>query len=657
VSKAALAHRSSVAHVRSLDGLRGVALLGVVAFHLSSLEGGERAGVLGGGWLGVDLFFTLSGYLITSLLLAEVEATRRVDLRAFWRRRVRRLQPAALVAITATVLTAAWWSAPGTARVVRNEALAALSGVANWQFLWAERPYAAGNSPSGFEHFWSLAVEEQFYVVWPLAIALLARLVGGRRRRLGHVVLGVSAAGIAGSWLLLATQPLQRAYLGTDARMGAILLGCALSVLLPLERFERVALARSRAGWLTVLGLGVSAALWLLAGWPPKLSLAVVLPLQGLATVATLAGLVLAPQSAPSRLLGTRALVGIGRVSYGAYLWHWPVFVLLTPERVGGGWLLTTAVRLAVVTALTLLSWRLVEGPVRLNLVLPRTRVALPVVAIAVAGIAVLSARAVAPTPAWARSDGRLVVGRTAPASASLPAASPNPPKRVLVVGDSIATSLVSGPTETLQAGTGHLMERLAERGIASAAATIAGCPVAEMAFVAESGVNRSCIELQRKRLPPAMEEFRPDLIVWYSRQEAYPIQLDDGRTTDDAGERRARYEARLRWFAERGAKVLLVSPGPNGAGHESEAPLGRPESMVELDRTIAEVARANPDVVVGAVHMREVLCNGARRGCPDRRPDGGRYRIDGIHYLGPGEELVSEWLAARIAAIDLTPR
>src|SRR4051812_42121808 len=179
-------------HVRALDGLRGAAVLGVLAFHLAALDGGDRRGLPAGGRLGVDTFFTLSGFLITSLLLAEVGERGAVDLKGFWRRRIRRLQPAALVAVTAIVATAAWWSPAGTATSVRDQAFAALGAVANWQALFAHHAYAAGGSPSGFEHFWSLAVEEQFYLVWPLVLAGVARLGGGRRAVL-RIALGGTA--------------------------------------------------------------------------------------------------------------------------------------------------------------------------------------------------------------------------------------------------------------------------------------------------------------------------------------------------------------------------------------------------------------------------------------------------------------------------------
>jgi len=133
--------RPASTHVAALDGLRGAAVVGVIVFHLASLQ--HAQGPLSGGWLGVDVFFTLSGYLITSPLLAELGQCGRLDLVGFWRRRVRRLQPAALVAITVIVVTAVWWSPGGTADSVRGQALTAITGLANWHQLWAHRPYAA----------------------------------------------------------------------------------------------------------------------------------------------------------------------------------------------------------------------------------------------------------------------------------------------------------------------------------------------------------------------------------------------------------------------------------------------------------------------------------------------------------------------------------
>jgi peptidoglycan/LPS O-acetylase OafA/YrhL len=634
-------------HVPALDGLRGLAVAGVVAFHLGTV-GDAWGPTLAGGWLGVDVFFTLSGFLITSLLLAEAGRSTRIDLVAFWRRRLRRLQPAAIVAIAGIVATARWWAPAGTADSTREQALAALAGLANWQSLWADRAYAAGEAPSAFEHFWSLGVEEQFYVLWPLLVAGLALLL---RRRLVSTVRAVALAGIAGSWALLAVHDLQRGYLGTDSRVGSILLGAALATVLPLGApavGDRARRAAAAAGW---AGAGVTAVLWAVAGWPPDLPLEVVLPVQGLATVGLLVGLTAAPASVPARVLAVRPLATLGRVSYGVYLWHWPVLVVLTPTRLGLGGAATTVVRLAATAVLVALSYRFVERPIRIGAALRRTRVAFPVAVAGVAAFALVGVRGVASEPAWARADGSLIRGET-PVADVAPTPDGRAPERVLVVGDSIATSLVSGPVDGMQPATGHLFEHLAERGIEAAGATMTGCPVLDHVFVADGEPNRSCTERIRRRLPPAMASFRPDLVVWYSRQETYPFLLEDGSVSSSDRELKRRYAERLRWFADRGARVLLVSPGPNGDGWGWNAPEGDPELMERLDAVLEQVAAENPDVVTGLVRMEEVLCGGAETGCPDVGPGGGRFRVDGVHFLGPEETVASEWLADRIAEV-----
>jgi peptidoglycan/LPS O-acetylase OafA/YrhL len=642
----------TVRHVDALDGLRGVAVLGVLAFHLASLD--HEQGPLSAGWLGVDVFFTLSGFLITSLLLRELHQGGRIDLRAFWRRRIRRLQPAALVAIAVIVLTAVWWAPGGTGGSVRAQALSALGGVANWHQLWADRPYAAGANPSGFEHFWSLAVEEQFYLLWPLAIAGVGLALRRRPDRVRLAVFLLAAGGTAASWWLLSRYSLQRAYLGTDARVGAILLGAALAAVLPLGssvggRARRWAPA---AAWLAI---AVSAGLWVFGSWPPRFSLAVILPAQGLATVALLASFTASPACAPARLFAWRPLAVVGRVSYGVYLWHWPLFLLLTEERLDAPWLVTPVVRLGALAAATALSWWLVERPVRLGFAVPRTLVAWPVAACAVVVVAFVGVRAVGPAPAWSTADGSLVVPDVEIADTPRAPGAARHPQRVLVVGDSIATSVISGRTETLQASVGHLFDHLAVRGIRGAGATITGCPVIDHVFVADGQVNRSCVEILQRRVPAAMDAFRPDLVVWYSRQEAYPFLDDEGRASTDQAELERRYADRIDWFAARGARVLLVSPGPNGDGYEWNVPEGRRDPMAELDRTLTNVAAAHPDTVVGVVRMKDVLCGGAATGCPDRDPStGATFRSDGVHFFGPAEERASAWLAARIAEVEL---
>ena len=651
-------------HLDALDGVRGLAVAGVLAFHLD--------GLLPAGWLGVDAFFTLSGYLITSLLLAEVAGGGRIDLRAFWRRRIRRLQPAALVAVAVVVVSAGWWAAAGTAASVRGEAVSGLAGVANWHALWSERPYAAGGDPSAFEHLWSLAVEEQFYVVWPLVVAGVAVIARRRARATVGVVAGVAAVG---SWALLNVFDLQRGYLGTDTRAGSILVGALLAAALPFDRSAPVTGMRE----LVVAATGVAAtvavgASWVLAGWPPNVDLGLLLPLHALAVALVLACVVLAPRRGMGRVLAWRPLTVLGKVSYGVYLWHWPVFVICTPERLGLGRPATDAVRLALTATLTAASWFVVESPIRRDRTLRRTAIAWPTAFALAFTASLVAVRVVEPAPTWATADGTLVVGAApvttstvaattmttdtqAPAADTIAAAPPRHPTRVLVVGDSIPTSLLSGPDasggEVYQFGDGRLLDQLGARGIASASATVTGCPVAPVVIEVDGLIRPWCNETVDRVLPQALDEFGPDLVVWFSRQEVHRFELGGDLAdpvTDAAAATalRQRYEERLDGFRSRGVAVLLVSPGPDAPGGE------RIEEMQFLDRLLRDLARDRPDVVAGLVRMAELVCP-AGPPCADTAADGTRFRPDdGQHYTGRGAQLAGEWLAARVATVTL---
>ena len=201
----------SIAHVPALDGLRGAAVAGVLLFHAE--------GLLRGGFLGVDLFFVLSGYLITSILVAEHRRSGRIDLRAFWIRRARRLMPALLALVPAVGLYARSFAAPGELAQIRGDALATLAYVANWRAILVRRSYwEMFAAPSPLEHTWSLAIEEQFYVVWPLVALVVLR----RGPRALAIVSGVLALGsIVAMAVLGASATPNRVYLGTDTRGAA----------------------------------------------------------------------------------------------------------------------------------------------------------------------------------------------------------------------------------------------------------------------------------------------------------------------------------------------------------------------------------------------------------------------------------------------------
>jgi peptidoglycan/LPS O-acetylase OafA/YrhL len=342
-----------------LDGLRALAVAGVVLYH---------AGVswMPGGFLGVDVFFVLSGYLITSLLLAERRREGRVGFKAFWLRRARRLLPAVLLVVFVCLLAASTIARDDLART-RGDALASLVYLTNWHLIAASHSYFnAFGRPSLLQHLWSLAVEEQFYLFWPLILLGSLKLVGRRYTVLLTVVLALSSTALM--WgLYNPDQDPSRVYYGTDTRASTLLVGALLAFAWPLGGF-RDEVSRRAARVLDGVGClalaGVLAFFVRVQDYDPWLYRGGFL-LIALCT-AVLIAVVVHPASALGRALGTRTLRWIGVRSYGIYLWHWPVMMLTRPG-IDVPWRGTLVIlaQIALTIALAALSYRYVEMPVR----------------------------------------------------------------------------------------------------------------------------------------------------------------------------------------------------------------------------------------------------------------------------------------------------
>ncbi|QKE84164.1 acyltransferase family protein [Arthrobacter sp. NEB 688] len=354
---------------RDVEGLRTVAVGLVLAYHLL---GGPS-----GGFVGVDVFFVVSGFVITTGLVREVEATGRLSLRRFYARRARRLLPAAGIVLGLTTL-AAWFLAPRTERMVVGSDVAGAAGyVVNWVFSARSVDYLAEDlGPSPVLHFWSLSVEEQFYLVWPLLLVALL-WVGTRRgvrpgRR--HLALGLGGLVVLPSLALslwyTARAP-EEAFFVTPTRLWEM--GVGALVALGAGRWSRLRPAVAAVvGWAGLAVLGATAVL-VGAGtaWPGSAALAPVL-----ATAAVVVAGFAAGRRGPERLLGLGPAVRVGALSYSLYLWHWPLLVVSGWVGLGDGLGVRVGV-LAATVLLALASFHLVEDPVRRGVLAGRTGVAL----------------------------------------------------------------------------------------------------------------------------------------------------------------------------------------------------------------------------------------------------------------------------------------
>jgi peptidoglycan/LPS O-acetylase OafA/YrhL len=431
-----------------LDGVRALAVIGVFLYHAKPHYTGDAW--LPGGFLGVDLFFVLSGYLITSILLVEWEHHRRINVLRFWGRRARRLFPAVVVVVLGSLLLSAIFARTDLART-RSDAISSLFYFTNWHLIVANHSYYnLMGLPSLLQHFWSLAVEEQFYIVWPLL--LVPGLIFLGRRWLPFVII----AGIAGSATLMAllydpsSADPSRVWYGTDTHAFLLLMGVLLAFWWPYIAPIRRALPILEAlGW-AALGMTI----WLFA----TVSDFDVVIYQGGDVAAAFCFAVLIAAVAHQRTvigkaLGVTPLRWIGERSYGIYLWHWPI-VALTRPGVDVSWtgLPIIAAQAALTVTAAALSYRFVEQPIRMGRVQkrlagwgPRRRAELVTVG-AVALVAAFAILFVAPSATSAQASSgpppphhhKPTHGKHPTKHDHKPTSHRLPPGRMLALGDSV---------------------------------------------------------------------------------------------------------------------------------------------------------------------------------------------------------------------------
>lgn len=412
-------NHGGIEYVAGLDGLRALAVMTVMAFHLGW-------SFVPGGAFGVSLFFTLSGYLITQVMLADHDRAGKVDLKRFWTRRLRRLVPGSIVCLIAVTVVALFGLLEGDR--LRGDLFAALGYSANWRFATAGTTYAElfESTPSPVLHFWSLAIEEQFYIIFPLLMVVLLRW----RKLLVPTLALLTGASVAA---MVLTSSRNLAYYGTHTRAAELLIGALLALVIPVSKqlstaVQKIVATLGVVAFVAFVYIATNAHTsdaWLYQGGLSGFSL--------ISSVLIIAVLV----PGPLRLLmSSRPMVAIGRITYSLYLFHWPVFVVLNEDRMGFDGVALSLTRIAVTVLFACLSAWLIENPVRFRKVLRKPVWAgVGMVAAMAATLVVMSAVSTSPPTALAGVNAPDEIVQFAAPSSVVPSVPTRDPLKVLVLG------------------------------------------------------------------------------------------------------------------------------------------------------------------------------------------------------------------------------
>ena len=654
-----------LSYLPALDGLRAVAVTLVVAYHLEF----EWAR---GGFLGVDLFFVISGFLITTLLIQERDSTGGIGLASFWTRRFRRLVPPLVVMAAATVAATRLYGLPEQWDSIRWDAAAALGYVANWRFVLADQSYFESLlGPSPLRHTWSLAVEEQWYLVWPVAVAVLLALAARGKRWIPLAAIGAATVASA-TMMILRYDPVDptRVYFGTDTRAQQLLVGAGLAWLMARHRWAAPAPHRRLVGAL-VMGAFVAflaiamttsdEAPWLYHG--------------GFLSISLLAAALVWAVSTPGRAgplgwLGSPSLVWLGTRSYAVYLWHWPVILFVgAPMGIELSGLPLATLQVAVTLGLAELSFRLVERPVRLSAWRPTVMIggwtAVSAVTVVVAALVLVT-----PEDRALNADGVVTPDLTtsttttlpqgaareaapgAPRAGSEPASSTTtpttvaPPPTALVLGDSTALKVIDDIDTSVERSWNIL-------GYATVGCTHADSTPIDVGVDFGTIQDERCTEW-RSEWTRWKDYVQPDVsVVMIGAWEVLDHLVDDRRISfpDPAWYDvvRAAISDALDVAGAGGTPVAAIAlPCMRQDASAAVPAMARndPARVAAFNDILVEVAASKPDVHV--LDLPSLLC-------PDgvflEEIDGEPARYDGVHVGPAGARAVLNWLADQLDA------
>ena len=720
-------------YVPGLDGIRAFAVLAVIAFH-------NGFSWIPGGYYGVDAFFVLSGFLITSLLVTEWRGSGTVALGSFWARRARRLLPALFVLVAAIGLVSALWPSVIDPGGLFSGALAATFYSANWYFLAGHANYfAAVSQPSPLLHTWSLAIEEQFYLIWPLVVLLVLRgrwRWRGRRAGKGapladgtaemdlagaegieapysdqgtevretldpttHVGPGARgrrlewlfAVAVVGALISAAVMALvtpiggdpTRAYYGTDTRAQGLLVGAALAAAFARWGAVRTGRGRRALALVAVAGALGTALLWWRVPEPSALAFHGGFLLAALAAGAVVAGAVQSPRGPAAVVLSWAPIRALGRISYGVYLWYWPVLLVVSAQRVHLGLWPLFLVRVSITVAIAALSYRLVEQPIR-RATFPRWRALVLAPLGAAAALSVVLAATLLPAASTVSgSAGPNTPGAT-PSAPGPGTASGAPgavgasngvvrgvahPIKVLLVGDSVAGSLGVG----LDQVAAQYRIQLINEGAP-------GCSLSMDQLIKVLWYTLPPGAPCRSGNPAALDArwqhwidtYNPDVVVYLARGELFDQEVAGQWTNlgQQSFDRyvRGRFKDAVHVLGSRGAAVVLLTTPYYDSG---EQPSGAPwpedqtarvgldnaiiKGVVRRARPVARVPTTTPDVPAtttprvesaSSVSLFDFGSLVSPGGHFSPRVDGVDLRCqDGVHITVRG----GEWVAPRL--------
>ena len=626
-----------ITYITGLDGLRGLAIAAAVVFH---------TGHLIGGYLAVDLFFVLSGYLITALLLTETTSTGSVDLMRFWGRRARRLLPALAIMLVGVAAYARFAASPEELHGIRWDGIATMLYVANWRDIFARSDYwALFTAPSPLQHTWSLAIEEQFYALWPLVVVGACWLAARRKDRNGGTataaptvlvvtVLG-SIASLASQVYWQHSQGWNRVYYGTDTRAFALLAGAAVSSTIVWRGQIPSGRPRKVLEIAGIIGGGFLALAWFTFSGSSSIVQHGGLPLCTIAAVCLVTAVSHPQPGILARVTSFTPFRRLGVISYGMYLYHWPIMVWLSPHRFQMPGTVRFALQVGITLVVSVLSYHLIEQPIRHGPKWTGARAA----TVSFGCFAVVTALVVASTTTSA------LTGTDTSAKALEKAAAATKHfhgTTLMVIGDSVGFNLARD-------GFAELTTKPESRTVNAA---IPGCqyPPAPLVigWTGKATKPTGRVTCNRNWFSTA-QAYRPTFVL-YVRSSTEPFRiLIDGQyaspcTTLYQRTYRSLLEADIARFAKTGATTVLVTA----------LPIVRSSSMSDLafhaevrsttcgNTALRAVAKADP-THTKLVDLEAEFCPTVST-CRNEW-QGVELRADRTHYEGKSARIVASWI------------